>query len=141
MNLRQGLSIGLIGLAWLGLGGPTMAKQGAGCLPPGDFQRVARYWKGAYADSLLAMAGPSVQVEWGERQSTYPNKAAYAVLRNFMNKHPLRSYRTLHARCEQGAGAAYLLGEYRDQNGQVFKVRLFWELQNNQWKIYRIVLR
>lgn len=92
----------------VGVGGPTMAQQGAGCLPSGDFQRVARYWKGAYADSLLAMAGPSVQVEWGERQSTYPNKAAYAVLRNFMNKHPLRSYRTLHARCEQGAGAAYL---------------------------------
>jgi len=132
---------GAIVLVWLGLAGSARAEPGQECLPSSDFQRVARYWRGSNADSLLFMAGASVQLEWGERQGTYANKAAYSVLRNFMNKHPLRTYRTLHARCEAGAGTAYLLGEYRDVNGQVFKVRIFWELQNNQWKIFRIVLR
>jgi hypothetical protein len=120
---------------------PVGAQKPKPCQPPLDFRQADRYWKGPFPDSLLLWAGDQVQMEWGERQNTYPNKAAYAVLRNFTNKHPLARYRTLHTGCEPGVSRAYLLGEYRDRKGQVFKIRIFWEIQNNQWKIFRIILR
>ncbi|MFM9142496.1 MAG: DUF4783 domain-containing protein [Bacteroidota bacterium] len=133
--------VALLGYRGLGLGTSVWAQKPTPCQPPLDFRQADRFWRGPYPDSLLQWAGDQVQVEWGDRQSTYPNKAAYAVLRNFTNKHPLAQYRTLHTGCEPGSSRAYLLGEYRDRKGQVFKIRVFWEIQNNQWKIFRIILR
>jgi len=103
-----------------------------------DFEKIVRLIRGMRADALLRHAGPRLEVVLGERESSCTNRAAYAMMRNFFEKHPVRNFKVLH----QGGGqAAYLMGLYKDQAGETFKVRIFFGVHAGKWEITRLVFR
>ena len=103
-----------------------------------DFDKIVKLIRGMRADALLRHAGPRLEVVLGERESTCTNRAAYAMMRNFFEKHPIRNFKVLH----QGGGqAAYLMGLYKDQAGDTFKVRIFFGVHAGKWEITRLVFR
>jgi len=103
-----------------------------------DFDKIVKLIRGMRADALLRHAGPRLEVVLGERESTCTNRAAYAMMRNFFEKHPIRNFKVLH----QGGGqAAYLMGLYKDQVGETFKVRIFFGVHEGKWEITRLVFR
>jgi len=103
-----------------------------------DFEKIVKLIRGMRADALLRHAGPRLEVVLGERESTCTNRAAYAMMRNFFEKHPIRNFKVLH----QGGGqSAYLMGLYKDQVGETFKVRIFFGVHEGKWEITRLVFR
>ncbi|MBM3913496.1 MAG: DUF4783 domain-containing protein [Sphingomonadales bacterium] len=103
-----------------------------------DFEKIVKLIRGMRADALLRHAGPRLEVVLGERESTCTNRAAYAMMRNFFEKHPIRNFKVLH----QGGGqSAYLMGLYKDQAGETFKVRIFFGVHEGKWEITRLVFR
>jgi hypothetical protein len=60
------------------------------------------------------------------------------MMRNFFEKHPVSNFKTLH----QGGGSpAYLLGIYKDQSGQTFKVSVFFGQNAGRYEITRLIFR
>ncbi|MBM3913645.1 MAG: DUF4783 domain-containing protein [Sphingomonadales bacterium] len=103
-----------------------------------DFEQIVKLIRGMRADGLLRHAGPLLEIVLGERESTCTNRAAYAMIRNFFEKHPIRNFKVLH----QGGGqSAYLMGLYMDQSGDSFKVRIFFGVHEGKWEITRLVFR
>ncbi|MFM7589508.1 MAG: DUF4783 domain-containing protein [Bacteroidota bacterium] len=103
-----------------------------------DFEQIVKLIRGMRADGLVRHAGPRLEVVLGERESTCTNRAAYAMMRNFFEKHPIRNFKVLH----QGGGqSAYLMGLYKDRAGETFKVRIFFGVHVGKWEITRLVFR
>lgn len=103
-----------------------------------DFERIIGMIRAMRADDLLRNAGPRLEIILGERESTCTNKAGYAMMRNFFQKHPIANFKVLH---KGGGGSAYLMGIYRDKYGQVFKVRVFFGFNAGRWEIARLIFR
>ena len=103
-----------------------------------DFELIVNLVRGMQAERLLRYAGPRLEVVLRERESTCTNRAAYAMMRNFFQKHPIRNFKVLH----KGVGeSAFLMGIYKDQAGGTFKVRIFFGARAGKWEITRLVFR
>ncbi|MBM3936374.1 MAG: DUF4783 domain-containing protein [Sphingomonadales bacterium] len=116
----------------------TLAALQANSVNNPDFERITTLIRGMRANELLREAGPRLEVVLSERESICTNRAAYAMMRNFFEKHPVSNFKVLHT---GGGTSAYLVGIYRDMTGKTFKVRIFLGLNAGNWEITRIVFR
>ena len=123
----------LVGILWVC--GPSML--GAAPTKP-DFVWAAGCIEGMRADLLFEGAAARVEMVMGERRTLLVNRAAYAVLFHFFDKHRKRSFRLMHTGTDQGGQTAYLLGMYEDLQGKRYRVRLLWENQEGAWRIHKV---
>jgi hypothetical protein len=103
-----------------------------------DFERIIGLIRAMRANDLLRNAGPTLEIVFGERETTCTNRAGYAMMRNFFEKHPVSNFKTLH---KGGGSPAYLLGIYKDQSGQTFKVSVFFGQNAGRYEITRLIFR
>lgn len=103
-----------------------------------DFERVIGLIRAMNASELLRHTGSRLEIVLGERESVCTNRAGYAMMRNFFEKHPIAHFKVLH---RGGGTSAYLMGIYRDRSGQSFKVRVFFGMNNGRREITRLIFR
>lgn len=103
-----------------------------------DFQRIVYYVKSTRADHLMSLAAERLEIVMYEREGHYTNRAGFAIIQNFFEKHPVQSFKLLHT---GGQSAAYLMGLYKDRHGRSFKIYIFLGLYEESWKINRLVIR